>query len=109
MPKNNTLKNNNQSLERIEKKVFDKICSVLVRAGWDPIIENDPDWKWIILATHQYPGSVFQSIQPKKILGRSLYSNLHIDDLIYYPLLSLGTNFGFKNPRFRLILGGFPK
>lgn len=64
MVQDNSLKNNIQLLSRMEKKVFEKACNTLMKAGWDPIIEYDNDWGWVILATQTEMETILRRIKP---------------------------------------------
>lgn len=62
----NRLKDDIQVLSNLEKKVFEKVCSHLIREGWDPIVEYDIDWGCIVLASQDVSefGIVLRRIKP---------------------------------------------
>lgn len=66
MSKHNNAKDNIQVLSKQEKKVFEKILNNLIQSGWDSIIEFDPSWGWLILATYSPPnfGVTLRRIKP---------------------------------------------
>jgi len=66
MRNNNKLENDLQVLSKVDRKAFEKISGQLLKIGWDPISEYDPDWGWVILATINQPdlGLVLRRIKP---------------------------------------------